>query len=150
MDKQVLLSVRFQTQGKEKQKYILSMLIQTTRMCKCEVTRTLRYCIYYDSAGKRVGLEEWRLVLTLLASIYIFLSVKGVFRTHYTYMIRISKLLVQRQPSKCVLKKRCSENMQQTYRETPVPKRDFNKVTKQLYWNRTSAWVFSCKYTAYF
>ena len=24
------------------------------------------------------------------------------------------------------------------------------KKTKQLYWNHTSAWVFSCKFTAYF
>ena len=27
---------------------------------------------------------------------------------------------------------------------------DFNKVAKQLYWNCTSAWVFSCKFAAYF
>ena len=29
---------------------------------------------------------------------------------------------------------------------------DFNKVAKakQLYWNRTLAWVFSCKFAAYF
>ena len=25
-----------------------------------------------------------------------------------------------------------------------------NKVAKQLYWNHTSAWVFSCKFAAYF
>ena len=25
-----------------------------------------------------------------------------------------------------------------------------NKITKQLYWNRTSAWVFSSKFAAYF
>ena len=24
-----------------------------------------------------------------------------------------------------------------------MPKYDFNKVAKELYWNRTSAWVFS-------
>ena len=28
---------------------------------------------------------------------------------------------------------RCSENMQQIYRGTPMPKCDFNKVAKQLY-----------------
>ena len=27
---------------------------------------------------------------------------------------------------------------------------DFNKVAKQLYSNRTSAWVLSCKFDAYF
>ena len=26
----------------------------------------------------------------------------------------------------------------------------FNKVAKQLYWNGTSAWVFSCKFASYF
>ena len=36
------------------------------------------------------------------------------------------------------------------YRRTPMPKCDFNKVAKQLYWNQTSAWVFSCKFAAYF
>ena len=40
--------------------------------------------------------------------------------------------------------------MQQIYRRTPRLKCDFNKVVLQLYWNRTSAWVFSCKYAAYF
>ena len=32
-----------------------------------------------------------------------------------------------------VLSKRCSENMHQIYRRTPIPKCDFNKVAKQLY-----------------
>ena len=31
-----------------------------------------------------------------------------------------------------------------------MAKCDFNKVAKQLYWNRTSAWGFSCKFTSYF
>ena len=40
--------------------------------------------------------------------------------------------------------------MPQIYRRTPMPKCDFNKVAKQLNWNHTSAWVFSCKFAAYF
>ena len=40
---------------------------------------------------------------------------------------------------------RCSENMQQICQRTPMPKCDFNKVA-----NHTSAWVFSCKFAAYF
>ena len=31
-----------------------------------------------------------------------------------------------------------------------MPNCGFNKVAKQLYWNHTSAWVFSCKFAAYF
>ena len=40
---------------------------------------------------------------------------------------------VEKQPSRGVLEKRSSENMQQIYRRTPMPKRDFNKVTKQFF-----------------
>ena len=31
-----------------------------------------------------------------------------------------------------------------------MPKCDFDKVAKQLYWNHTSTWLFSCKNVAYF
>ena len=40
---------------------------------------------------------------------------------------------IQKQPSRGVLKKRFSENMQQIYRRTPMPKCNFNKVALQLY-----------------
>ena len=40
--------------------------------------------------------------------------------------------------------------MQQIYKRTPMPKSDFNEAAKQLYWNETSAWVFSCKFATYF
>ena len=39
---------------------------------------------------------------------------------------------VQKQSSKGRLKKRYSENIQQVYRKTSMPKCDFNKVTFQL------------------
>ena len=39
----------------------------------------------------------------------------------------------QKQPSRGVLIKRCSENMQQIYRRTSIFKSDFNNVAKQLY-----------------
>ena len=53
----------------------------------------------------------------------------------------------QKQPSRGVPRKRCSENMQQIYRRTPIPKCDFNKVASI---EITSAWVFSRKFAAYF
>ena len=58
--------------------------------------------------------------------------------------------VVQNQPSRSVLKKICSESMQQIYRGTPMPKCDFNKVALELYWNHTLAWMFSCKFAAFF
>ena len=38
-----------------------------------------------------------------------------------------------KQPSRGVLRKKYSENMQQIYRRTLMPKYDFNKVALQLY-----------------
>ena len=59
-------------------------------------------------------------------------------------------LWIQKQPSRGVLRRKCSEDMQQNYRRTPMSKYDFNKVALQLYWNSTVTWVFSCKFAAYF
>ena len=44
---------------------------------------------------------------------------------------------VQKQLSRGVLRKRCSENMQQIYRKTPMPKCDLNKVSQQLFTKQT-------------
>ena len=57
---------------------------------------------------------------------------------------------VQEQPLWGFLKKRCSENMQQIDRRTPIQTCAFNKVVKQLSWNHTSIWMFSCKFAACF
>ena len=38
--------------------------------------------------------------------------------------------LMQKQPSRGILRKRCSENMQQIYKRTPMLKCDFNKVAR--------------------
>ena len=60
------------------------------------------------------------------------------------------KINNQKQPPRGAPRKRCSENMQQIYRRTPMLKCDFNKVAKQLYWNHTLAWVFYSKFAASF
>ena len=66
--------------------------------------------------------------------------------------IDLKRYYIQKQPSRGVLIKRCSENMQQIYRRTSIFKYeyDFNKVVLQKYWNCTLAWVFFCKFAAYF
>ena len=50
------------------------------------------------------------------------------------------QLSFQKQPFKGVLRKTCSENIQEIYRRTHMQKCNF----------RTLAWVFSCKFAAYF
>ena len=42
---------------------------------------------------------------------------------------------------------RYSKNMQQIYRRTRMSKCNFNKLAN---WHRTSAWMFSCNFAAYF
>ena len=61
-----------------------------------------------------------------------------------------SKKSNQKQPSIYVLRKRCSENMQQIYRRTPKLTCGFNKVALQRFWNCTSWWLLFYKFTAYF
>ena len=56
---------------------------------------------------------------------------------------------VQKQPSRGILEKSSSENMQKIYRRTPMSKCDCNNVVKQFYWNHTST-SFCCKFAAYF
>ena len=40
-------------------------------------------------------------------------------------------IIIQKQPPRGALKERCSKNMQQIYRRTPMPMCDFNKVAFQ-------------------
>ena len=44
-----------------------------------------------------------------------------------------SSKFYQKEPSGGAFSKRSSENMQQIYRRTPMPKCDFSKATLQLY-----------------
>ena len=89
----------------------------------------------------------WSLFLNILSFNFVSAPNKSLrsrwFRTSYGNHS-------QKQQSRGILRKRCSENMQQIYRRTPTPKCDFNKVAKQLYWIHTLAWMFSCKFAAYF
>ena len=52
----------------------------------------------------------------------------------------VDNSIFQKQPPRCVLRKRYSENIQQIFRRAPTSKCNFNKVSLQLCWNHTSAW----------
>ena len=90
-------------------------------------------------------LENWK-ARSMMESILVKLLPTMLLQNalHY-FSIKFSEVAVQRR-----LRKRCSENMQQIYRRTSMPKCDFSKVAKQLYWNSTSVWMFSCKFASYF
>ena len=62
-----------------------------------------------------------------------------VLNTPLTFICLLLTQIIQKQPSRGLLEERCSKNMQQIYRRTPMPKCDFNK---QLHRNRSSAWVY--------
>ena len=57
---------------------------------------------------------------------------------------------IQKHPSRRVLRKRCSENMQQIYSRASMSKCHIDKAAKRLCWNHTSAWVSYCKSGTYF
>ena len=50
-------------------------------------------------------------------------------RAHFNLEAQIRNTDVQKQPFIGVLIKRCSENIPQIYRRTPIPKCDFNNVS---------------------
>ena len=55
------------------------------------------------------------------------------------------RFFINSPPPEVFLEKDVLKNIQEIYRRIHMPKYDFSKVTKQLYWNHTSAWVFSGK-----
>ena len=59
----------------------------------------------------------------------VFLLAKEILCNDYTTVF----FTFQKQRSRVVLRKKFSENRQQVYRRKPMPKCDFNKVTRQLY-----------------
>ena len=106
------------------------------------------------------SLSSWRYTVTCfstMTSVSIEFSVFRCFRTalyllwaHLQGYICLTCFTLKKQSPRGVPRKNCSKYMQQNYRRTPMTKCDFNKVAKQLSWNRTSAWVFSYKFAAYF
>ena len=81
-------------------------------------------------------------------SFYLLLPLlfPGTKKVHFFFIL-------QKQPPRGVLSKRCSENIRQIYRRTPYQSVISKQlvIAKQLYWNQPSAWVlFSCKFAAHF
>ena len=69
---------------------------------------------------------------------------------NYIKIEQIQSSKGQKQPTRGVLRKSSSKNMQQMYGRTPMPTCDLNKVALQRYRNHALTWVFSCKFAVYF
>ena len=65
----------------------------------------------------------------------IFSKLTKVQQFQIIFFLRVKKN--QKQPSRGILRKKCSENIQQIYRRTPMPKCDFNKVLGLVHWCST-------------
>ena len=107
--------------------------------------------LFHMGADRHNGILMSLLLLVAETIIERLVGVRVCFLTTIqTNILFIYPMKTQKQRSIDVLIKSCSEKMQQIYRRTPMPKCDFNKVAQQFYWNHASAWLFSCKFTAYF
>ena len=109
------------------------------------------YCIYRSNhwacSTKKLSLkisqnsrENTCAIVSFLVKLqvcfYIWCSRIGIeIKLNHEWKLELNH---QKQPSRGVLRKRCSANMQQIYRRTPMPKCDFNK------------WVLSRKFAACF
>ena len=64
-------------------------------------------------------------------ALFISMNLLELMHVGYKFLAIIDlDSYIQKQPPKGVPRKRCSENMQQIYRRTPMPKCDFNEVAK--------------------
>ena len=89
-----------------------------------------------------------RLLLILFVACFLYFPLSNIFATKKVASCEKSwlvenrlylrttaeqaRLNSQKQPSRCVLRKRCSENMQPIYRRIRMPKFDFNKAATLL------------------
>ena len=79
---------------------------------------------------KVMSLISFKLLSNKLVAIFHLLSKFSYDSQFFTWCYSV--LPFQKQPSRGVLRKRCSENMQQIYRRTPMPKCDFNEIALQV------------------
>ena len=99
-----------------------------------------------DYFRKKVPSQMFNWVLNMPLHFTVF-SYPLTFQFTHLLLSSVRTLFcrLQKHPSRGVLIKRRSENIQQIYRGTLIWKCDFNKIAQH-----TFTWVFSCKFAAYF
>ena len=98
--------------------FLVTPLINHRRCFSVNITKLFESAFLYDISGKR-----------LLDKTNILVVYKWQEKKSKKSVTSCKKYIYkQKQPSRDVPKKRCSENIQQIFRRTPIPKCDFNKV----------------------
>ena len=92
----------------------------------CPARKAMRY-FFEERTNKKFVRRRRTTIITTINQ--VIRRTKG----KYTDLPITPLISLQKQPFRGVLVERCSENMQQIYRRTPMPKCDFNKTAKQLY-----------------
>ena len=99
----------------------------------------------WSSIWRHSSLQHSSLPLTIFSHFLLPVPWNALVDSHSEKSCKLGRVLktfFQKQPSRGDFRKRCSENMQQICRRKPMPQCDFIKIALQLYWNRSSAWVF--------
>ena len=104
----------------------------------CFESNCLKYNLFVCTYNKRPKIRTIQescsdSCLRILSNKSIFLQTSVNIFLSKEKDVMLLQISSQKQPSRGVLKNRCSENMQQIYMRTLMPKCDFNKVGLQLY-----------------
>ena len=108
------------------------------------------FCMTKKSRHKRKYLENEKSFKSEIKSIFIIFRELSVAKNCFSYESALLRFRSRSSYPEVFLEKKCSENMQEIYRGTPMPIFGFDNVAKQLYWNSTLAWAFSSKFAVYF
>ena len=100
------------------------------------MTRGLKTIGFFPLFTTNINLQKSRFLVVILGFFrhvtYSTLKQWGTSCSNSQWSKSYDTNTYKKQPSRCVLRKRCSKNMQPIYRRTPIPKCDFNKVA--LHW----------------
>ena len=133
--------------------YLTCMLIiMYVYVCVCISSSTIYFWLFFRAViFARVLLLYFFIEDHFYRRVKVYVETNNIMSIAYWILKDfLTSWTLLKQPPRGVPWKRCSENMQQIYNRTPMLKCGFNKAALQLYWNYTSAWVFPCKFVAYF
>ena len=145
--------------------YVSKSIVRATWCSNCKIQKP--FAIAYKSHSRNwilvveaietstfwayvnIKLRHFNVIIIKVCNNFFYSMVKRLNGYCFSYTKQITNNCKSSPPA-VFLGKGVLKNMQQIYRRTPMQKCDFSKVALQLYWNHTSAWVFSRIFAAYF